>query len=137
MGASLLALAVWRAITTVKGDPVEDDDGWYRGVWAAKALVYGGLAVAFLTAAADGGSSGGSSDEDRAAQATSTVFDWPMGRWLVVLAGPAINGVPIHLHLNPAVNHDFGGRVRVRSEGSSVGEEWCRTCYIRGSPVHE
>lgn len=120
MGASLLALAVWRAITTVKGDPVEDDDGWYRGVWAAKALVYGGLAVAFLTAAADGGSSGGSSDEDRAAQATSTVFDWPMGRWLVVLAGLAIIGVAIHLIVKHAVHQEFVGRLRVGRGSTAV-----------------
>ena len=37
MGFSLLALAVWRAITTFTGDPAEDDDGAYRLVWAAKA----------------------------------------------------------------------------------------------------
>src|SRR3546814_13894668 len=119
MGASLLALAVWRAITTVKGDPVEDDDGWYRGVWAAKALVYGGLAVAFLTAAADGGSSGGSSAEDRAAQATSTVFDWPLGRWPVVLAGLALPGAAPHPRLKHAVHP--------RTDDRRVGQKWGRT----------
>jgi hypothetical protein len=114
MGFSLLALAVWRAITTVDGDPVEDDDGWYRAVWAAKALVYGALAVAFLRGAMDGGSaSAGASDEDRAAQATSTVFDWPMGRWLVVLAGLAVIGIAVHLVVKHAVHQEFVGRLRV------------------------
>ena len=118
-GFSLLALAAWRAITTVTGDPVEDDDGWYRAVWAIKAVFYGGLGIAFLKGAADGGSSGGSSDEDRAAQATGTVFDWPMGRWIVVLAGLAIIGLAIHLIVEHAVHQEFVGRLRV-SQGSTA-----------------
>lgn len=120
VGASLLALAAWRAITTVEGDPVEDDDGWYRGVWAVKALVYGGLALAFLKAAADGGSSGGSSDEDRASQATSTVFDWPLGRWIVVVAGLAIIGVAVHLIIEHTLGARFAERLRVSQDSSVV-----------------
>jgi hypothetical protein len=119
MGFSLLALAAWRAITTVTGDPVEDDDGWYRAVWAAKAVVYGGLAIAFLKAAIDGGSSGGSSDEGKATQATDTVFDWPLGRWIVVAAGLAVIGVAIHLIVEHAVHEEFVDRLRV-SGGPAV-----------------
>lgn len=119
-GLSLLALAAWRAITTVTGDPVEDDDGWYRGVWAAKALVYGALALASLKAALDGGSSGSSSDEDRASKATSTVFDWPLGRWIVVAAGLAIIGIAIHLIVKHAVHQEFVDRLRV-SQDSAAG----------------
>lgn len=119
-GFSLLALAAWRAITTVTGDPVEDDDGWHRGVWALKALFYGGLALAFLKAAADGGSSGGSSDEDQATQATSTVFDWPLGRWIVVIAGLAIIGLALHLIVEHAVRLGFADRLRVGRDSSVI-----------------
>lgn len=118
MGFSLLALALWRAITTVQGDPVEDDDGWYRAVWAVKAVVYGGLALAFVKAAADGGPSGSSSDEARAAQATSTVFDWPLGRWIVVVAGLAIIGLGIHLIVKHAVHEEFVDRLQVAQGGA-------------------
>lgn len=118
-GLSLLALAAWRAITTFTGDPVEDDDGWYRGVWAAKALVYGGLASASLKAALDGGSSGSSSDEDRASAATSTVFDWPLGRWIVVAAGLVVIGIAIRLIVEHAVHREFVDRLRV-SQDSGV-----------------
>lgn len=118
VGLSLLALAAWRVITAVDGDPVEHDEGWYRAVWAFQALVYGALAVAFLKAAMDGGSSG-SSDKDQASSATSTVFDWPGGRWLVALAGLAVIGLAVHLIVEHAVHAGFADRLRI-SEGSSV-----------------
>lgn len=121
VGLSLLALAIWRATTAVTGDPVEDDDGWYRGVWAAKALVYGALAVTALRAAAQGGpSSGGSSDDQRASEATSTVFDLPLGRWLVVLAGLVVIGVAVHLIVEHAVGVDFARRLSVSEDSPAI-----------------
>lgn len=120
VGFSLLALALWRAITTVVGDPVEDDDGAYRLVWAAKAVVYAGFALTFLRAALDGGTSdGGTSDDEQATEAASTVFDWPMGRWIVVAAGIAIIGVAVYLVVNHTVNKGFAKRLSV-SEGSKA-----------------
>jgi hypothetical protein len=120
VGFSLLALAAWRAITTFTGDPVEDDDGWYRGVWAAKAFAYGGFAFTFLKAAMDGGSSSASSDDQQASQATSTVFDWPMGRWIVVLAGLAVVGVAVYLVFTHALGADFADRLSVSKDSSAV-----------------
>lgn len=119
-GLSLLALAAWRAITTFTGDPVEDDDGWYRGVWAAKALFYGALAVAFLRGAMDGGSSGSGSDDQQASSATSTVFDWPLGRWIVVAAGLAVIGIAVRLIVEHAVHREFADRLRVSRDHPAV-----------------
>ena len=119
VGLSLLALAAWRVITTVDGDPVEHDEGWYRAVWALKALVYGALAVAALKAAVDGGSSG-RSDEEQASSATSTVFDWPFGRWIVALIGLAVIGVAVHLIREHAIGAGFADRLRVSADSSVV-----------------
>lgn len=121
VGLSLLALATWRAITTVVGDPVEDDDGAYRLVWAAKAVVYGGFALTFLRAALDGGSSdSGTSDDEQASEATSTVFDWPMGRWIVLAAGLAVIGVAVHLVVNHTINKGFANRLAVSEDSKAV-----------------
>lgn len=121
VGLSLLALAAWRAITTFVGDPVEDDDGAYRLVWAAKAVVYAGVALTFLRAALDGGSSGdGRSDDQQASQATSTVFDWPMGRWIVVALGLAIIGLAIYLVVHHTVEKSFVKRLAVSEDSSAA-----------------
>lgn len=121
VGFSLLALAAWRAITTVVGDPVEDDDGAYRLVWAAKAVVYTGFALTFLRAALDGGSSGGgASDDEQASNAASTVFDWPMGRWIVVAAGLAVIGVAIYLVVEHAIGMGFAERLAVSERSRAV-----------------
>jgi hypothetical protein len=121
VGFSLLALAAWRAITTFVGDPVEDDDGAYRLVWAAKAVVYAGFALAFLRAALDGGSSdSGTSDDEQASEAASTVFDWPMGRWIVVAAGLAVIGVAVYLVVHHTINKAFADRLHVSGDSKAV-----------------
>ena len=121
VGLSLLALAAWRAITTVVGDPVEDDDGAYRLVWAAKALVYGAFAVTFLRAALDGGTSGnGRSDDKQASEATSTVFDLPLGRWIVVAVGIGIIGLAIYLVVHHTIEKSFVKRLSVSEDSPAV-----------------
>lgn len=112
VAASLLALAVWRAGTAVNGDPVEEDDGVHRAAWGVQAVVYLGFALTFAAAARSGGSDSGSSGESRTQSSTSTVFDWPMGRWLVVAAGLAVIGFAIYLIVRHAVNGSFAERLR-------------------------
>ncbi len=121
VGLSLLALAVWRGITAVTGDPVEESDGKHRAAWAFKALFYGALALAALRGALDGGSSGSSgSGGDGASSATTTVFDWPMGRWIVVAAGLAIIGLGIYLIVKHALHQEFATRLRVSEDSTPV-----------------
>lgn len=121
VGLSLLALAVWRGITAVTGDPVEESDGKHRAAWGFKALFYGALALAALRAALDGGSSGSSgSSGGGSSSAASTVFDWPMGRWIVVAAGLAIIGLGIYLIVEHAVHTAFAERLRVSEDSTPV-----------------
>ncbi|HEU5083136.1 MAG TPA: DUF1206 domain-containing protein [Acidimicrobiales bacterium] len=121
VGLSLLALAVWQGITAVTGDPVEESDAKHRAAWAFKALFYGSLALASLRGALDGGSSGSSgSGGDGASSATDTVFDWPMGRWIVVAAGLAVIGLGVHLIVKHAVHAEFAQRLRVSEDSTPV-----------------
>ncbi len=119
LGFSLASLALWRGVTTITGDPAEDDDGWYRAVWAAKAIVYGALAVTTLRAAAAGGSSG-SSGREQESNAASTAFDLPMGRWIVVGVGLAVVGVAIYAIAHHAVGAAFAERLRVSEDDDAV-----------------
>lgn len=118
VAASLLALAVWRAGTALHGDPVEDDDTAHRVAWGVKAVLYLGFALTFAAAARSGGSSG-SSGQSRTQSSTSTVFDWPMGRWLVVAAGLAVIAYGGYLILHHAVQASFADRLTC-PEGSAV-----------------
>lgn len=120
MAASLLALAAWRATTTVDGDPVEDDDGWQRLVWAGKTVVYGALAVTFATVALRGSGSSGSSDDEQASEAAGTVLEWPMGRWLVAAAGVVVIGVALYLVYDHGIRATFARRLAVDDDSAVV-----------------
>jgi hypothetical protein len=120
VAASLLALAVWRAGTALNGDPVEEDDAAHRTAWAVQAVVYAALAMTFAFAALSGGSGGGSSDQSRTQSSASTVFDWPMGRWLVVLAGLAVIGFAAYLVYAHTIRAEFADRLTVADDSSVV-----------------
>lgn len=119
VAASLLALAVWRAGTALHGDPVEEDDTAHRVSWAVKAVMYLGFALTFVAAARSGGSSG-SSGQSRTQSSTSTVFDWPMGRWLVVAAGLAVIGYGVQLIVHHAVQASFAERLTCPEDSTVV-----------------
>lgn len=120
LAASLMALAGWRAVVTVAGDPVDDDDPIHRVGFAVKAVVYGGLAVLSVSTALTGPSGGGSSaGGDDTEQASRTVFDLPMGRWLVFLVGAGIMALSVHLAMIHALDGRFLRRLRV-GEGSAA-----------------
>lgn len=120
VAASLLALAVWRAGTAVNGDPVEEDDGVHRAAWGVQAVVYLGFALTFSAAARSGGSDSGSSGQSRTQSSTSTVFDWPMGRWLVVAAGLAVIGFAVYLIVRHAVHASFAQRLTCTEDSNVV-----------------
>ena len=62
-----------------------------RAANLGEGCLYAALAVTAITILA-GSSGGGSQEEDRA---TAVVLDWPLGRWLVGLAGAAAIGAGI------------------------------------------
>lgn len=115
LAASLTALAVWRGVETFAGDPVAEDDALHRIGFAGKAVVYSGLAVVCVTTALSNGSgsSGGGGGGSSSDQATDTVFDLPMGRWIVFAVGVGIMGVAVHLAMVHTVDGRFVQRLRV------------------------
>ena len=128
LAASLASLALWRAVETVAGDPVDDDDAVHRIAFAAKALVYAALAALCVRTAVSGDnqqSSGSGSDDGSAQEAASTVFDLPMGRWIVFAVGLGIMAVAVHLIAVHTIDGKFLKRL-------SVGE---RTTAARSGRV--
>jgi hypothetical protein len=114
LAASLVSLAAWRAVEAVSGDPVDDDDPAHRVAFAVKALVYGGLAVVCVrTAAAGAPTRSGASDDESARDAAGTVFDLPMGRWIVFGIGVGIMAIAVHLVAAHTIDGRFLRRLTV------------------------
>lgn len=122
LAASLGCLALWRGIEVFTGDPVEGDDAKERAKFAGSAVVYAGLAVLCVQAltggsSSSGGGSGGGSGTT-ASSATSTVFDLPFGRFIVLAAGLGIIGVAGYMFVEHTVRERFLERVRVGSDSA-------------------
>lgn len=113
LAASLAALAVWRATEVVTGDPVEGSAWHDRVTFAAKAVFYAGLAVLTIQAvrSPDGRSSSGGASGGTSTEATSTVFDLPAGRFLVLAAAGGVAAIAIVLLWHHAWRADFAERV--------------------------
>jgi hypothetical protein len=95
---ALFALAIWRFLCALMGDPVEGSEPKDRVKYAALGFIYLllaittlGITIANWTGEGDKAGSGETGDEG-SQQATSTLFDWPAGRWLVGILGVAIIG---------------------------------------------
>lgn len=83
MVLGFLALALWQITEVVSQSDLKD-----RGKAAAKAVLYGALAVTSVRFATGGGSS--SSSEDSSQGFTATLMQQPAGRWLVGAVGLAV-----------------------------------------------
>lgn len=132
---SLFALAAWRFLDAAVGDPVEGDDASDRVRFAAKGVVYLVLAIAALSTtaaswnAASSSSGGGGEAEQRAAD---TVLDWPMGQWIVAIAGLALIGYAIYMFQRHAMDATFMERL---AGGSDTVERLGRAGYAARSVV--
>lgn len=123
LAASLASLAVWRAVTTVLGDVAGEDDGWHRLSFAAKAVVYGLLAVLCVRTAlsgSSGGSGSASSGGDSTEQTASSVFDLPFGRWIVFAVGVAVMAIAVHLIMVHTIDGRFVERLDVGRRSAAV-----------------
>jgi hypothetical protein len=98
LAAGFAAYALWRFVQAIfeRGD---EDEGEAKGAakkWGKRAgyvgrgVIYAGLT--FTTVTLLTGSGGGESQNQQADRTTSTVFDLPAGRWIVLLGGLAILG---------------------------------------------
>ena len=117
---ALFALAVWRALDAIMGDPVEGSEPKDRLKYAFLAFTFGALAITCLSATIanwteDSGSeaSSGGSGNEQSQEAASTVFDWPAGRWLVGALGVGLIGYGLFHLYKQVAKTEFAERLDV------------------------
>jgi Domain of Unknown Function (DUF1206) len=116
------AYAIWRLAEAFFDRGGEGDDAKGLAKRAAsfgKALIYIGLCYVTVKILLGSGSSGNSEKK-----ATSTILDWPAGRWLVGAAGVAIVGAGLY-NAYRAVTADFAEDLE-HAEMSAAEERWYR-----------
>jgi hypothetical protein len=95
------AYAIWRFIQAIfehedehENEAKSTSKKWgKRAGYVGRGLIYAGLTYTTIKLLTDAG--GQQSQNQSAKQTTSTVFDWPGGRWLVTIGGLAVLGVGI------------------------------------------
>jgi hypothetical protein len=122
---ALFALALWRLLCALMGDPVEGSEPKDRLKYAVLGIVYLLLAVATLgitvanwTGSSESAGSGETGDEG-SQQAASTLFEWPAGRWLVGILGVAVIGYAGYNFHKQVVKKTFAERLDA-GEGSWI-----------------
>jgi len=114
---ALFALALWRFLCAAMGDPVEGSEPKDRLKYAVLGVIYLllaittlGITIANWTGSGDEASNSQSGDEG-SQQATSTLFDWPAGRWLVGLLGVAVIAYAGYSFYKQVVKKQFAERL--------------------------
>ncbi len=122
---SLFALALWRFLCAVMGDPVEGSEPKDRLKYAVLGVVYLLLAITTLGVTianwtGSGDKAGNQQSGDEGSQkAASTLFDWPAGRWLVGILGVAVIGYAGYNFYKQVVHKKFAERLDA-DEGSWI-----------------
>ena len=118
---ALFALALWRFLCAVMGDPVAGSEPKDRLKYAALGLLYLlfaittlGVTMANWTGSGDTTGNVESGDEG-SQQAASTLFDWPAGRWLVGLLGVALICYAGYSYYKQVVTKEFTERLEADS----------------------
>jgi Domain of Unknown Function (DUF1206) len=113
----LFALAVWRFLCVLMGDPVEGSEPKDRAKYAVLGVIYTALAITTLVITVDnwtgsGDAAGDTQSGDEGSQkAASTLFDWPAGRWLVGILGAAVIGYAAYNFHKQVINRKFTERL--------------------------
>ena len=113
----LFALAAWRLLCVLLGDPVEGSAPKDRVKYAALGVVYTALAIATFVITIDnwtgsGDTAGETQSGDEGSQkAASTLFDWPAGRWLVGILGGAVIGYAAYHFHKQVIKKQFAERL--------------------------
>ncbi|MCD9623450.1 DUF1206 domain-containing protein [Rhabdothermincola salaria] len=117
---ALFALAAWRLLDALTGDPVEGSEPKDRAKFAVLGLLYLSLATAALSATIanwnDAGQTSQGGGTETRQQATAVVLDWPAGRWIVALIGLAIIGFAAYQVKKYVIDMQFLERVDVGEE---------------------
>ena len=122
LAVGLLGYAAWRIAQAVL-DTDDEGDGakavLTRVGAAGSALIHLGLMVLAIRLIADSGSGSGSggaggsgSGADQESQATAGVFDWPAGRWIVLVAAAVVIGVGAY-NVYEGISRGFMDKMRV------------------------
>lgn len=96
IGLGLLGYALWRlvaAATNAEGRDPDAKGAALRVGTAAKGVTHGWLGIVALLAAMK---SGGAGEGNQTRDWSTRVFDWPMGRWLVIGGGLAVIGYGLY-----------------------------------------
>ncbi len=94
----LFAMAAWRFLDALMGDPVEGSEPKDRARFAISGAIYLSFAIASLTATIRNWSGEGTQPSTQPGsgqgqqKATSVVLDWPAGQWIVAIAGLVLIG---------------------------------------------
>jgi hypothetical protein len=124
----LAALALWRFVQAAVGDPVEGDEVKDRAKFAGKGIIYASLTVTAAKVAADAWSGGSKNTAARNAgdqqqhHATSTVFDLPGGRFLVVVLGLVLIGMAAYHVWHHGVQASFMKRLAPPPQAAGLVE---------------
>ena len=93
---ALFAMAAWRFLDALLGDPVEGSEPSDRARFAIVGAIYLSFAVASLTATIANWKGEGTQPSTQPGsgqsqqKATAIVLDWPGGQWLVAIVGVAL-----------------------------------------------
>jgi len=118
MTLSLFALAAWRFLDAVVGDPVDGDEPKDRVKFAGSGVVYLSLAIAAASltisswSGGSGGGGAGGAEGGTERTLTATVLGWPMGPWLVGAVGLGIIGYAVYQFWHHAIDASFTKRLR-------------------------
>jgi hypothetical protein len=116
---ALFALALWRILCAIMGDPAEGSEpkdrikyGVLGFVFLSLAITTLGITIANWTGEGDQDGSGNTGDEG-SEEAASTLFDFPAGRWLVGILGVAVIGYAGFNFYKQVVKKEFLERLDV------------------------
>ena len=117
--AALFAMAAWRLIEVVTGDPVEGSEAKDRAKYAVVGLLYLALATSALsiTLANWGEETSGGGQGGGQQQAAAQVLDWPGGRWLVGLGGTLLIALAVYTFKTHVIDKEFVERIRTAGAG--------------------
>jgi hypothetical protein len=142
MTVGLAAMTLWRLIQTFVGDPVEGDDAKDRAEYLVKAVIYGSLTFTAAKVTIDNWSGPAGSEtasqnagDSQQQQATSTLFDWPAGVWIVAGIGVALLAVAAYQAYEHVVNAEFMERLTPPARMATAIEGFGRIGYAARSVV--
>jgi hypothetical protein len=141
MVIGLASLALFRIVQACVGDPVEGDEAKDRVRYAGKALIYVFLTVTAIKVTIDAWSSGPdqtaakNAGDQQQQQTTSTLFDLPAGRLIVVAIGLALIGLAAYHTWHHVVQASFMKRLDPPPRASEAVEACGRFGYAARAVV--